>query len=220
MIKKIQVFCALILGALVLSGCMSSQEKSSSYSDASSKDLADYTVKRNNFYGFEFLQKPAAIPANAAVQIDPITNGKKYIFADSSNVFSVITAYVKDGKLTRLTLGKSHASASEADKFWHLILDKAEDAYPKGTVVNSGIGAYIRFENSPAEWKEKYSAFKKRRSMENFNVAYHEHLKSIAFDLFAGKDRKIFVTVDYVTEAYQKKRTSKTNHMEQKLKSL
>lgn len=205
---------------LSLTGCLgSSSEKQSSFSSSSS-DIDLYTVSRNNFYGFEFMQPPSNIPTNAAVQIDTNTGGKKYIFADSSKVFSVITAYVNNGKLTRLTLGKSHTRGADADKFWHMILDKAKETYPRGIVVNSGIGAYIRFKNSPGEWNQEYLEFKRKNSMEPFNQGYHKYLSSIAFDLFAGKDRKIFVSVDYVTSAYQQARDSKTHYLNNRLDSI
>ena len=215
--NKLSLFFLSFFVVVFLQGCISSPEKQSG---DGSKGFAYYTVSRNNFYGFDLLERPANIPANAKAQIDANTGGKKYIFADSGNVFSVITAYENDGKLTRLTLGKSHASASEADKFWRLILDKAKETYPREIVVNSGIGAYIRFANSREDWNQQYREFKNTRSMEAFNVGYHKHLSTIAFDQFAGKDGKIFTTIDYITSAYQAKRGTKTDSLKRKLDSI
>ena len=206
-------------------GCVSNSSKTidKNYDNQADSLISNYSITKNSFYGYELL-KPLPQISNVSAKVDSQTGGSKYVFPDPKKNFSVITIYVNDGVITRLTLAKAHDSGVASDKFWNLIIEQANESYPKEILRHSGIGSYIKFLNSPQTWKERYREhFSKKAAGDysymgkTFDYGYHPSLASISFDQFSGKEGKVYITIDYITSQY---RQNLSNHSDQLRKKI
>ena len=219
-----RLFCSLIL--VLLAACSSEPPKYYSIEDNARQNMANYRLDRNEFYGFTLLQPITNTPAGTAVKIDEQTGGKKYIFKDPEQTFSIITLYESAGVLTRITLARSDESARQSEQFYQNLLDQAKQDYPKNIFVDSGIGAYMHFLNDSDAWVKEYADFesakldKKQRYSSvarPFSKGLHQSLATISFNQFAGKANKTYVMVDYITIQYQIAGKNQSNQMKSKM---
>lgn len=211
--KKTFNFLLLTLAALVLYACgASSPEKMSlTYAEQADRDMPSYSLNKSVFYGYQPGRPLPPLPSGVSIQFDKQSGGNKYVFADPKGTFTFITLYETGGLLTRVTLTRKDTSASQSNDFYKMMLQTAADSYPKKVLVDSGIGAYMHFDNDPDKWRENYVVYLEKKDQKNmyklgrqgFHLGLHESLKTVSINQFAGRESKYYVTMDYVTAAYE-----------------